>query len=122
MKINKGIFVLLASFIAAAMLVSLGCVISNEKNQAVYHGGISYNHEKDESNKSAATNIVNKGEKYLVREHHGKIGVFSNDGTLIKILPVAVVIMPFEEREKLKSGFFVESDEMLLKIIEDYTG
>ncbi len=121
MKITKGMFALLCSFIAAAMLIAIGSIVFIENNQAVYHGGLSDGYTEEEKSASPTT-AGNKNEKYLIREYHGSIGVFGKDGTLIKTIAVAVVTLPQAEREKLENGFYVESDEMLKKIIEDYTG
>ena len=120
MKITKGMFALLCSFVAAAMLIAIGNTVFIENNQAVYHGGLS--HEYEEEKISSPTTVGDKNEKYLIREYHGAIGVFGKDGTLIKTVSVAVVALPLDEREKLENGFYAESDEMLKKIIEDYTG
>ncbi len=121
MKITKGMFALLCSFIAAAIIVAVGSIVFIENNQAVYHGGLSSEYTEEDKNASPTT-ANNKSGKYLIREYNGSIGVFCKDGTLIKTISVAVVTLPLDEREKLENGFYAESDEMLKKIIEDYTG
>ena len=108
---------ILSLFLAILMLLSSATLLFSCGNKAENESGT-----EDEVKKSTQTTVSSKNEKYLVREYHGNIGVFGNDGTLIRILSVAVITLPLEEREKLKNGFYVGSDEMLKKVIEDYTG
>ena len=59
---------------------------------------------------------------YTVREHMGKIGVFSDDGTLIRVIDVYVKTLPESDRRMLKEGFEVIGKTQLNKIVEDYDG
>jgi hypothetical protein len=120
MKITKGIFTLLCSFIAAAVIIAIGCVIMNESSKTVLHGGLSGKYTAEAEN--AAPTVSNTDKKYLMCDYHGDIGIFDLDGNLIKTLNVATVTLPIAEREKLSVGFYIDSDTELQKIIEDYTG
>ena len=122
MKISKGMFALLCSFIAASIIISIGCIVLIENRQTVYHGSLSDEYTEESKQASPTTAGNSKNEKYLVREYHGYIGVFGKDGTLLETVSVAVVALPIDEREKLRNGFYLESEEMLKKVIEDYTG
>lgn len=62
-----------------------------------------------------------KTKKYTVKETEGKIGIFSSDGRLIKLLPVAVEFLPETDRKLLFDGITLYDDESLASLIEDYT-
>ena len=60
---------------------------------------------------------------YTLREHDGRIGIFeSGNKTPLKILDVYTFTLPEADREALKRGIRVYSDEALLSLIEDFTG
>lgn len=55
-----------------------------------------------------------------VRESGGKIGIYTEEGYLIRLLDVSVESLPSADREALKKGIRVESWKELLSLIEDY--
>ena len=61
------------------------------------------------------------GDKLLVREINGYVGVYSTDGYLIRLLDVRVDSLPKREREALAAGIEVASWEALEALLLDYT-
>jgi len=60
---------------------------------------------------------------YILREYEGKIGIFSADETLPdEILDVFVFTLPDADRQALRCGIRVYSEEALQRLIEDFTG
>ena len=59
---------------------------------------------------------------YNIRAYEGKIGIFSEEGKLLKILEVYIKTLPEADREMLEKGFYVIGEDDLHAIIEDYTG
>lgn len=60
-------------------------------------------------------------EIFIVREHMGRIGIFSSDGTLIEMIDVYVKTLPIADRSLLEEGFEVVGKQRLYSIIEDYS-
>lgn len=59
---------------------------------------------------------------YTVREYREKIGIFKNgESEPYAVLDIYTFILPEKDRELLKNGFLVDED-MLYRVIEDYTG
>lgn len=61
------------------------------------------------------------GDKLLVREINGYVGVYSSDGYMIRLLDVRVDSLPKREREALAVGIEVASWEALEALLLDYT-
>ncbi len=65
-----------------------------------------------------------KAEKYTVREYMGKIAVYktvkNGETTLASLTDVDVSSLPDSDRQKLKQGITVSSEEDMLQILEDY--
>ena len=59
---------------------------------------------------------------YTVHEYMGKIGIFDENGTLIKVLEVYVKTLPEADKRILEEGFQVVGIKQLNAIIEDYDG
>lgn len=59
---------------------------------------------------------------YTVHEYMGKIGIFDENGTLIKVLEVYVKTLPEADKRMLSEGFQVVGIKQLNAIIEDYDG
>lgn len=61
---------------------------------------------------------------YLVKEYGGKVAVYqvTDDGesTLSSLTDVEVESLPEADREKLKEGIGVKSEEEMLQLLEDY--
>lgn len=58
---------------------------------------------------------------FCVRESNGKIGIYTADGLLLKVLDVAVETLPEADREALKNGITVASWQELISLIQDFT-
>ncbi len=59
---------------------------------------------------------------YFLREHEGRIGIFSEDNTLIETLDVYLITLPRADRVALSEGITVKGTENLNALKEDYTG
>lgn len=58
--------------------------------------------------------------RLCMREVGGKIGIYSEDGYLIRTLNVAVKALPKKDQDALSKGIYVNSWEELIALIEDY--
>ena len=58
---------------------------------------------------------------YTVKSYMGKIGIFSADGKLVRVLEVYVKTLPEADIRLLEEGFEVVGQAELNSIIEDYT-
>lgn len=76
---------------------------------------------KDEP-QGTETEAQNTEKIYTVREYMGKIGIFDENGTLIKVLEVYVKTLPEADKRILEEGFDVVGEKQLNSIIEDYDG
>ena len=59
---------------------------------------------------------------YTIREHMGKIGIFVEDGKLIRVIDVYVNTLPESDKRMLRQGFEIIGISRLNKIIQDYDG
>lgn len=60
---------------------------------------------------------------YIVAEYDGKIGIFdSKRTTVFEVLDVYVDYLPETDRQYLKTGINIYTNDELLSIIADYTG
>gem|GEM_PF-1570361 len=60
---------------------------------------------------------------YIVAEHNGRIGIFNPERTTVfEVLDVYVDYLPDTDRQYLKSGINIYSNDELLSVISDYTG
>lgn len=66
--------------------------------------------------------LTDSDKVYIVREHMGEIGVFSQDGALLMTIDVHTKALPKADRELLEKGFEIIGKSQLNAIIEDYTG
>ncbi|MBR3893736.1 MAG: hypothetical protein IKJ35_01165 [Clostridia bacterium] len=60
-------------------------------------------------------------EAFCLKEANGKIGVFTSDGYLVRLLEVSVDSLPPADREALSVGITVGSWRELMSLIQDYT-
>ncbi len=68
------------------------------------------------------TYTTDSEEIYTVRGYMEKIGIFSNDGTLISIIEVYTKTLPEADQRLLEEGIQIFGKKQLNAIIEDYTG
>lgn len=59
-------------------------------------------------------------ERFCVREENGKIGVYTEEGYLIRSLSVNVQTLPEADRAALKNGIEIHSWRELIALIQDY--
>ncbi len=59
--------------------------------------------------------------RFCVKETDGKIGIYSEEGYLVRLLDTDVRTLPATEREALSRGITVSSWGELLELIQDYT-
>jgi len=59
---------------------------------------------------------------FCVREVNGKIGIYTSDGCLIRLLDVCVATLPEKERQALSEGICVCSWRELIALMQDYSG
>ncbi len=59
---------------------------------------------------------------WIVKEYSEKIGIFTQDGTLVQVLDTYVKTLPETDRRLLGEGIYIETRAQLNAIIEDYTG
>lgn len=115
-----------AVLMLAILVISLLFAFNSRKTSEVINEEIFIQTEyvyvvKDEP-KETDTEADDTEKVYIVREHMGRIGIFDEDGTLIKDLEVYVKTLPEADKRMLKEGFEVMGDKQLNAIIEDYDG
>jgi len=59
-------------------------------------------------------------QRLCMREVGGKIGIYSEDGYLIRMIDVQVKTLPQKDREELSRGIYVNSWRELASLIQDY--
>ncbi len=69
------------------------------------------------ANDMAADVLYNR---FTLKEHNGKVGVYSEEGYLIRTFDISVSTLPREAREALESGVTFHSWRELIELIEDY--
>lgn len=77
-------------------------------------------------NEEKQANVVDNGAnmKYMVKEYYGNIGVYifaEDEYVLISIKDFDVSKLPEADILALRDGIFLESQEDMLQILEDYT-
>ncbi len=59
---------------------------------------------------------------WVVREYEEKIGIFSEDGALLRVVDVYTKTLPRADRVLLREGIAVSSRQDLYALMEDYGG
>lgn len=59
---------------------------------------------------------------YTVREIGGRIGIFNENGALVRTVNVPVATLPRTDRQQLAVGITIHSEEELQALIEDFSG
>ena len=59
---------------------------------------------------------------WVVREHEEKIGIFSEDGVLLRVVDVYTKTLPKADRVLLREGIAVSSRQDLYALMEDFGG
>lgn len=63
----------------------------------------------------------NTQQKWIVKEHEGRIGIFSEDGELYDVIDTYIKTLPEADRRMLGEGIEISSRDELNSIIEDYS-
>ncbi len=58
---------------------------------------------------------------WIVKEYFEQIGVFNEDGELVRMIEIYVKTLPEADRILLREGIKLNSDKALEALIEDYT-
>ena len=58
---------------------------------------------------------------WIVKEHFGQIGIFTEDGTLLRTIEIYTKTLPETDRMLLKEGIRIVTKESLYSLIEDYS-
>lgn len=72
----------------------------------------------DEEEPSTEADVLYQ--KFSMRETNGKIGVYTEDGFLVRIIDVNVNLLPQSERDALREGITVNSWRELAALIQDF--
>lgn len=81
-----------------------------------------------EANSDSTTETEHKTEtetqiqEYFIKSYEGKIGVFTEDTTLVRVIDVYIKTLPKADRRLLEKGFSVIGEAELRAVIQDYTG
>lgn len=81
-----------------------------------------YVRAEEDGGTQSDTSVTDREEIYTVRGYMGKIGIFSNDGTLVRIIEVYTKTLPEADQRLLEEGIQIFGKKQLNAIIEDYTG
>lgn len=65
--------------------------------------------------------ITNNTKKFIIGAFENYICIYYGDGTIKEITQTNISSLPQEEQELIKKGIEVESEEELLKYLQDYT-
>lgn len=61
-------------------------------------------------------------DSFCVRNVEGKIGIYTSDGYLIRIVDIPVALLPIADQEALQSGISLTSWKEVLALIADFGG
>lgn len=67
------------------------------------------------------TDATEEAHVWIVREYEERIGVFSENGELVRVIDVYTKTLPEADRRLLREGIRVTSEKQLYSIIEDYS-
>ena len=67
------------------------------------------------------TDATEEAHGWIVREYEERIGVFSENGELVRVIDVYTKTLPEADRRLLREGIRVTSEKQLYSIIEDYS-
>ena len=70
---------------------------------------------------SSESNTETETGSYIVKEHHGLIGVFSSEGALLEIWDTYVKTLPEADRTLLREGITIKTKAELNALMEDYS-
>lgn len=118
MKSNKKFWLLFAVLIAIISLVILSLSALYTAAKAIRTSGKS---EMPEVENHEEINNTQKSSVYIMREHRGIIGIFSESGDLLEIIETPIVSLPKKDREKLLIGININGERELSSLREDYS-
>ena len=85
----------------ASILTAIEEFRSNDQNQPETEAGVLF-------------------DRLCIRASDGKIGVYTEDGFLIRTIDVSIDTLPESDREALKTGITINSWRELIALIEDF--
>ena len=94
-----------------------------DRLDALYASVLSLNTAPPENESSEeSVDVDTSGDVFTLRDSNGRIGVYTEEGYLIRLLNVSTATLPAIDREQLASGVFVHSWQELISLIEDLEG
>ena len=75
-----------------------------------------------ETTTEAESSTETQKTEYLIKSHEGKIGIFNESGTLVRMIDVYIKTLPKADQRLLEKGFSVTDEAELRAILQDYTG
>ena len=116
MKKDKKFWLLCALLVAVIGLVILSL-------SALYTAAKAINTSKSGASleKDSKTDETKRNSSYIVREHCGMIGIFSERGELLEMIDTPIIALPQSDRERLHTGITVKDEKELSSLREDYS-
>ncbi len=82
-------------------------------------------HKEQDGTESLPTSAVPKDEDqkavtFILREAGGKLGIYTDDGYLIRLTDVQIDLLPEQDRQRLRDGIRAESWKDIINLLQDY--
>ena len=124
-KDNKYIAVISASFSIAFAVCLICTVIAVKERQYKTEENTEYKYIYVDVTKSFTTaktelDLTPKS-TWIVKEYYGQIGIFTEDGTLVRTVEIYTKTLPEADRRLLREGIRITTKEALESLIEDYS-
>ncbi len=130
-KYNTKLLRLMSAYALVMLLVVVTAIATNKSEQSqsqstdtnpsAQPAQTEYVYVKIEDSTADSTAENELQEKYIVREHMGKIGIFIEDGSLIETIDTYVKTLPEADRRLLGEGIEIIGKQQLSEIIQDYS-
>ncbi|MBQ9131204.1 MAG: hypothetical protein IJX62_01860 [Clostridia bacterium] len=69
---------------------------------------------------AAGTTAESESTSFCIKAVNGKIGIYTADGYLVRLLDLDVATLPQRERQALEKGISMNSWQELLALLQDY--
>jgi len=100
---------------AAVLVSNLNTLLEN-----VDESDDSVSTSTDSDTNEPSTDVDVLYNRFTMRETEGKIGVYTEEGYLIRLIDVNVKTLPKEEQDRLLDGISVNSWRELIELMQDY--